>query len=453
MSLSQLINVSIKVAATAPTGPNFSVPAIFSCAPQSPLAPWYAAPITYCTGLSGVTALGFATYEPAYLAAAAILDQEPNVTSFAIAKRTLPTTQVLNLLCSSSSSNDVYTFALTGADGVVNQVIVASTGTSTTDATSIKTTINGLSNVGTATVSSSTVIITQAAGKFNNVSGWAGLGVAGSAILALTDASTNPGIATDLSAIAAIDHGWYGYTLESNSKAEIIASAAWCEANAPHVFFTNTSDGTNISGTTVGAFHSMLALTYARTFCQFNGSELLSYGGAAALGEALPQVAGSYTLAYKALTGVPADPASILTATAITNLNTNNGNYYTTFQGQNVLISGITPSGEFIDVTIFIDWLAATIQTAVFALLVANPKIPYTDGGVAAIVSVIKGCLGQGIQNGGLAASPAPTVSAPLVSSIPLSNVAARNVPSITFTATLAGAIQSLSISGTVVLP
>ena len=119
----------------------------------------------------------------------------------------------------------------------------------------------------------------------------------------------------------------------------------------------------------------------------------------------------------------------------------------------NVLISGVTPSGEFLDTTIFIDWLKDAIQTACFTLLANNLKIAYTDLGVATVVNAIKGVLGQGVQNQGLAATPAPTVSAPSVASISLANVAKRNVPNITFTATLAGAIQGLQISGSVVLP
>ena len=309
-----------------------------------------------------------------------------------------------------------------------------------------------IGNVGTVTHSSGIVTWTQASGKMNNFLAWGEIGAAGGAILSLADHTTDPGIATDLAAIYNINQGWYGLGLDSNSTAEVEAAAAWAEANGPHVFCWNISDTAAIgSGTT--AFTSGKALGYTRNMGQFNGSELLSYGGCAILGVILPQTPGTYTPAYKTLVGVPADPTSILTGTAITNLNNARGNYYTSIKGVNILLQGITPSGEYLDTTIFIDWLKDAIQTAVFTLLTNNLKIAYTDGGVAQIVNVLKGVLKQGILNQGLAASPAPTVSAPLVANIALSNVAQRNVPNITFTATLAGAIQSLSISGSVVLP
>jgi hypothetical protein len=43
-------------------------------------------------------------------------------------------------------------------------------------------------------------------------------------------------------------------------------------------------------------------------------------------------------------------------------------------------------SGRYIDITVGIDWFTATLQTNVFALLVSNPKIPYTDQGAAVVV-------------------------------------------------------------------
>src|SRR5208337_3281594 len=162
----------------------------------------------------------------------------------------------------------------------------------------------------------------------------------------------------------------------------------------------------------------------------------------ALLGKILPLTPGVYTPAFKTLVGVPADGSKILTGTAVTNLTNAGGNYYTSFKGINVLISGLTPSGEYLDTAIFIDWLKDAIQTSVFTLLTNNLKVAYTDAGVATIVNVIKGDLNQGVQQQGLAATPIPTVTAPSVASVALANVAKRNLPNVSFGATLAGAIQ-----------
>lgn len=447
-SLNTIINVNILVSATSPSSANFGIPMVAAYHTH------YASLIRYYSSLAGMVSDGFAVTEPAYLAAAEILDQNPTVTQFAIGRRALPYTQILHLVCSSTSTLDAYTFAIVGSLGVTTLVSVPSTGVAATDATSIAAAINAITpaHVGTASTTSATVIITQAVGKLSSIANWMTVGALGAPILALSDVTADPGIETDLAAIYAVDQGWYGLALDSNSLAEIESACAWTEANGPHVFCWNNSDAADIaSGASV--FTALKTLDYERDMGQFNGSSLLSYGGAAILGVILPQTPGSYTAAFKQEIGVPADPASVLTSNAVTNLTAANGNYYTIFKNVPSLISGITPSGTFLDTTIFIDWLKDAVQTAFYAQLVANAKIAYTDLGVGILVNALKGVLGQGVQNGGLAGTPAPTVSAPLVATIPLANVAARNVPNISFTATLAGAIQSVTINGTVVLP
>ncbi len=446
MSLNSLVNVDIVVEATAPSAANFGIPMVVGYFTHWPQL------IRFYSSLAGMVSDGFSVTEGTYLAAEAIMSQNPTVTQFAVGRRSLPYTQVINLLLSSTSTADTYTFNLTGSDGIVHPVSVTSTGVAATDAASMVTAINLFSNVGTATHTTGTVHITQVSGKLNDVDSWSYIGNAGGPIIALTDATSDPGIATDLAAIDAINTEWYGICLDSNSAAEVEAAAAWTEANGPAVFCWNNSDAASI-GSGASVFTVTKALSYARDLGIFNGSKLLNYAGAALLGVILPQTPGSYTPAYKTLVGVPADPQNVLTGTAITNLANANGNYYTGFKGVNVLIQGYTPGGEFLDTTIFIDWLRDAIQTAVFALFVSNPKIAFTDVGIGQIVNVIKGILGQGVRNQGLAATPAPAVTAPTVASIPASNVAARNVPGIAFTATLAGAIQSVQILGSVVLP
>jgi hypothetical protein len=340
---------------------------------------------------------------------------------------------------------------------VAHNISVPSTGVAATDAASIATALGSpITNIGTPTSSSATVVLTQgaASGHLIGIANWATIGAGGAPILAFADVTTNPsgGIQGDLAAIYNVDQGWYGIALDSNSAAEIEAAAAWSQSNGFHVLSVNNSDAVCL-GSGASVMTALAADKYSRTIIQFNGSTNQSYGGAALLGVILPQTPGSYTAAFKTEVGVPTDPSSILTGTAVTNLTAANGNYYTQFKGIAVLIQGITPGGGFIDTTIFIDWLQDAIQTAVFTLLTNNPKIAYTNDGVGQVVNVVKGVLKQGILNGGLAQLPAPTVTAPLVSNVAISNVAARNLPNVAFTATLAGAIQSMSINGTVVLP
>ena len=114
----------------------------------------------------------------------------------------------------------------------------------------------------------------------------------------------------------------------------------------------------------------------------------------------------------------------------------------------NVTTFGITASGEYVDITRFIDWLDARIKERIFGVLANNAKVPYTDAGVDLMRGQVLAQLQQGITAGGLAADPAPTVQAPLVADIDPADKANRNLPDITFQATLAGAIHQLEISG-----
>jgi hypothetical protein len=268
----------------------------------------------------------------------------------------------------------------------------------------------------------------------------------------LADTTADPGIATDLAAILAADGtGWYGFTLDSNSSAEIVAAAAWCESNK-RLFITNNSD------TACGTSSSNVMLTVqaaadTRTGIIYSGSKIKSYSGAAALGRILPQVAGSYSLAYKTLTGVPSD---VLTETQTNAIAANGGNYYTTFKGVPILYPGVSPGAEFLDIVLGVDALTDRIQTDIFGDLVSASKIPYTDAGVDTLVATVYADLNTFVAppynflNGGDATTPAPSVFAPTVASQSASNRAKRIFPGITFSAKLAGAINSLTISGTV---
>jgi hypothetical protein len=102
-----------------------------------------------------------------------------------------------------------------------------------------------------------------------------------------------------------------------------------------------------------------------------------------------------------------------------------------------------------VDITRFVDWLKSELQINIFGLLVNNPKVPFTDAGIDAVRSTILGVMQEGIDSGGLAESPKPIVSCPTAASVDSTNKAARNLPNVTFSATLAGAIHATTITGT----
>jgi hypothetical protein len=165
------------------------------------------------------------------------------------------------------------------------------------------------------------------------------------------------------------------------------------------------------------------------------------------MGRWLPFPPGSETLHLKSVNGVDADT---YTASQFANLTSKNALFYKPLGGTNVLFWGKAASGEYMDVVRFIDWLYANIQEDVFALLQSNNKIAFTDIGVAQVQGAIQAVLARGVGVGGLAADPAPTVTVPAVADISTVDKAARTLTGVEFTATLAGAIHIVDITGTV---
>ena len=111
---------------------------------------------------------------------------------------------------------------------------------------------------------------------------------------------------------------------------------------------------------------------------------------------------------------------------------------------------GVPRQSEFIDVTRFIDWLQARLKENIFRALAVNPKIPFTDSGIQAIVSEVEGVLRRGVTLGGINPDEPITVTAPLASEVDANTKASRLLPDIRFIAVLAGAIHKVQVRGTV---
>lgn len=163
---------------------------------------------------------------------------------------------------------------------------------------------------------------------------------------------------------------------------------------------------------------------------------------------------GSETTAFKMLNAVaPAD----LSSTNINKLIANNINYYLKIGNRNVTMLGKTMAGEWADIIRFRDWLKNDMQTRVVNLFITNPKVPYTDAGIALIQNQMIASLQRGQQMGGIAGDefdvignkiPGFSTSVPLASSMTVAERASRNLTGCKFSARLAGAIHHVEIKG-----
>lgn len=435
MGISDVLNISISVSGAGPTREGFGEPLIAGYHTH------YNDRVREYSELSDLVNDGFAVTDPIYLCAAEVKAQNPCPPNFKVGRRALPFTQVLNLTCLSTSVLDTYVVKVRTPGGAWHTVSVASTGTPSTDATSIKNAISALSLAHVvATTSSATVVLTQTAGFLVDVQ------PGPVSLITFADVTTDPGIATDLAAILGADSAWYGLLLDNQSASEITGAAAWAESNGK-LFIWNNSDSADMDSTsTSDIFATEKGLSHARSAGLFAQTQLLCYSAAAWMGRLFPTDPGSENWAYKTLSGVPVDN---LTDGQQHNIRNKNGSVYVSLFGENITMFGQQPGGEWIDVTRGTDALQNDMQVGVLALQVNNLKIPFTDAGIDMYRNVLTASLQKFVDSGFLAKTPAPFVSVPLVANVDATDKANRNLPGVKFSATIAGAINQAPVSGT----
>lgn len=262
----------------------------------------------------------------------------------------------------------------------------------------------------------------------------------------LTGVLTTPnnGVVEDLQAVDAVNSEWYVVALTSRNDADILNLAADIEAREAKKFFACSEDTAILASTQTDAFALLKARGYFNTLGLWSDDQE-NYPEAALMAETVTRTPGSYTAAYKPLTG---NLPSKLTGTQETNLKGKNVNYYVTIAGNNVLLGeGKVAGGEYFDVMHFVDWLKVNAQADLFGNLINIAKIPYTDGGIAILEGALRARLQEGVAVGGLASF---TVTALKRSEVPTNDRATRRYNGLSFTGQLAGAIHFVTVTGNV---
>lgn len=247
-------------------------------------------------------------------------------------------------------------------------------------------------------------------------------------------------------AVTAADD-FYGIVADAWGAVDIADLAAAVESAGPKIYAAESQDTDIVESGSSDIASTLKAAEYDRTLLTY-AYKVDPSPAAAILGRQLPTTPGSQTWKWKTLATVS---PSVLTTAEIGYADAKSCNTYTTVGGENMFAEGVMVSGEFIDVTRFIDWLTARIKENVFRALKVNDKIPYTDSGIQAITAEIDGVLRQGVFNGGLNGDEDLIVTAPLAADVDANTRASRLLPDIEFIATLAGAIHKAVISGKVV--
>lgn len=276
-----------------------------------------------------------------------------------------------------------------------------------------------------------------------------GLQVYSRAALSIKQDHADPGIATDLAAIKLESNSWYGLITLFNSEALVDAAAAWVESNTK-LYAAATLDSAVAtvaeSSSATDVAHDIKAAAYARTFVAHHPSND-QFMDASEMGKFFPINPGGETWRMKTLSGVTVES---YTDTEQTNMRAKYAHYYYDIGGRSVVGGDAkTGSGEYVDVTRFIDWYTSELQADLADLAIGINKIPFNNPGIALIAAKVKKRNDAGILAGGIAADPAPTVEVPDVNDVSTSDKTARELSGVTTEWTLAGAIHHITVSVT----
>jgi hypothetical protein len=449
MSLADLVNVSITSESVGVTAAGFGVPAILSYSVALPDR------VTFYSSTTAMVTDGFAVTDPEYLAAQAILGASTKVTQFAVLRGDLPPTQVYKISVKTVTAGAEYALRV-GADEVSFTAGAGSFAGNDEIVTQLNAQIQAAD--GYATSGFTSAVAGSIASKYVNLTAstagnWIAVELHDISLLDVQQNQVDPGVATDLAACVVEDNTWYGIMNPWGSTAMNMAIAAWAEANEK-LFIAADCDSrtanlalsTDVALTTTGTLAARAkTAAYARTAVIYHPATD-AFADAAWLGKCLPMDPGSETWAYKTLAGVA---AVALTSTYRTNVLNKFANVYETVSGVNVTEFGKVAANEYVDVVRFRDWLKARIAERIYAKLVNLKKLPFTDAGIAVVQAEILGQLDEGVRVGGLASDPAPDCIVPKASAVSAANKTARLLSGVTFSGTLAGAIHTLTINGT----
>lgn len=436
--ISTIVNVQISRQTQPVTQAGFGVPLILSDEATSFGSDYVRSYLT----LDGVLE-DFSSSSQTYLAASAILAQNPRVELLKIGRQETFVAQQTTLTFSADliTGNSVQT---TVAGTVITQAFTVD---HTTTLAALATQINALSAVNASVTAARVITITSAtAGISFSVVNPVVTGGASQATCVTAVSVENVGVAESLAAISNEDDDWYGLIWTNTTQIQVEACAEYIETKRK-IYITRSNDTDILDDTVATDIASVLSLAnYERTAVIYNAT-LDDYADAAWMGKCFTFDPGQETWMLKTLSGITFDnvtESERLAAIA------KNANVYVRRGGVDMTEEGKVASGEFIDVMRGVDWLQARLEERVFSAMVNLPKVPFTDAGIQIIVNQVASVLENAEANSILANEPKYAITFPRAIDVPFNDRANRLLPDIRFTARLAGAIHKVQINGVV---
>ncbi len=271
-----------------------------------------------------------------------------------------------------------------------------------------------------------------------------------------------PPLAEDLAGIRAEDADFYALVVaDAQSEAQIAAVSTWAETQ-PIVYVPHTIDSAVEANTLDDVVGALREAERLRTAPVYNRRSHGRFPDAALLGRLLPHLPGTVNPAFKTLVGVlpddlsetvverligpPQSPSSGKRATIYVEVLPRGTN-----RGSAVTLGGLSSGDEWLDVIMGIDFLHSRLQEVPFNMLLAEPRVPFTQEGIDAFEGSVRAVLFE---------HASPPISFLDPSSIRTEAVAledtsaadrkARHYDGVRWSARVTGAMNSLRIGGTV---
>lgn len=242
----------------------------------------------------------------------------------------------------------------------------------------------------------------------------------------------------------AVDEGAsFYYLLSSDNSDSMIAILA---------DYISTQD--KLYAATVDALESVEKLggAYDNVFLVAHDSRQ-SYVAEGLVSTMAPRQIGSYTFTFKNVQGVQ---AAKFNSTTVSQFEKANCSVYINEAGVLMNSKGVAISGEYIDNVQATHYIKARMTENIFRMLALTEKIPYTDKGIALVVSeiekVLKHSYNVGIICDDEAGNPEFTITAPKRADILKNTVAKRILPDVRWRAVVAGAVEKVEIRGVLAL-
>jgi hypothetical protein len=447
--ISDIVSVSIAIQDSAPKAVEFDTIVVVADAPFLGGRLYSISP----QGLSAMTTDGFATHARARQIISRMSGQSGGAGQAYVWGRTAQQTQTVDFTVdiALTAVGTVIAFDLSYAG--VTSTISVTVATNTVNAildlieAAIDASAAGIAGVGVAPDNATATKLTLTAGtpgQFFQLDGFP-------ASIQLTDVSTaGTGFAAELAAMKAeLGESVYGLLIDGYSESEIALAAAFAEANHM-VFLGQTADNAVITNSSTDIASDLETAGYTRSTVFF--SRYMSGDGAAALlGRQLGQTPGSSNWHMQTLTGVSADT---LSSAAHAFARGKNAITYTTDRNVAHTWDGKAASGRPFDITHGVDALQADIETRVYQVLLNAEKVPFNATGLSMIESPIRAALAAAEGNIGVPGTIEPgwTVTMPSLQGYSSVDKAARLLRTVLFTAQMTGAVNSVTVAGTLTL-